>query len=303
MLGLAPFSRASSGCIGHGLLQSQCGFSLWRLLLVRSTGSRVSRLQELQHVGSAALPCGESSWIRDLTPDLCTGRRILKYWTTWEVPKSNTFQHWTPQFDRKRSNDLYFSCALFPIHQLILPALCYKYSQYPTISIHGHCFYLNSSLPTGHHAFSSSPIITSALKTVTRMMFSRPESDKPFFSWTEHTLRASLLCSKWTEVLTITHKTLPDLALNSLTSELSMALLSSSSGTAQAPCSSSVTSSQPLPQGLYKSCELCLNSSSPTYTWVLITSYRYLFRYHLTPETSSNDFCEMSSHSLLPYPS
>ena len=65
-------------------LQLCCaGFSLRWLLLLQSTGprahgfSRCSAWVALQHV--------ESSWTRDRTHVLCTGRQILNHWTTREV--------------------------------------------------------------------------------------------------------------------------------------------------------------------------------------------------------------------------
>ena len=70
------------------------GFSLWWLLLLRSTGSRRagfssggSRAQQLWRTGLFALRHVGSSQTRDGTRVPCTGRRILNHWATREVPQ------------------------------------------------------------------------------------------------------------------------------------------------------------------------------------------------------------------------
>ena len=87
----------------------QCdSFSLWWLLLLPSTGSEASWLQQLWHVGSVAAVQGsrgqaqlwrislvvrqhmESSQTRDQTRVPCTGRRILNHWTTREILNRET---------------------------------------------------------------------------------------------------------------------------------------------------------------------------------------------------------------------
>ena len=81
------------------------GFSLWRLLLLWCTGSRVWVLESivascgLSGCSSSALghrlsSCGAwafapkhvgSSWTKDWTPVSCVGRQILYHWTTREA--------------------------------------------------------------------------------------------------------------------------------------------------------------------------------------------------------------------------
>ena len=62
--------------------------------MLESMGSRASRLQQLQHTGSAVVPLGTwnlSSWIRDRTYDSGIGRWILNHWTTRQVPRLRIF--------------------------------------------------------------------------------------------------------------------------------------------------------------------------------------------------------------------
>ena len=73
-------------CTGSLQLQNM-GFSLWWLLLLRSTSSRVQRLQELWCVGFIALWHLESSQTRDQTHVPCIGWLILNHWATRESLK------------------------------------------------------------------------------------------------------------------------------------------------------------------------------------------------------------------------
>ena len=61
------------------------GFSLQGFSLLWSTGSRVHRLQYLQHVGLVAPQHVEPSQTRDRIHVPCPGRWIPNYWTTREV--------------------------------------------------------------------------------------------------------------------------------------------------------------------------------------------------------------------------
>ena len=82
------------------------GFSLWWLLLLRSTGSRRTcgmraqqlwltgsraQAQQLWHTGLVAPRHVGSSWTRDRTRVPCIGRWILNHCTTREVPQSFLF--------------------------------------------------------------------------------------------------------------------------------------------------------------------------------------------------------------------
>ena len=72
-----------SSCRELGLLSCcWCG-----LLLLRSTGSRVSGLQQLWYIGLVARWHGASSRTRDRTCVPCIGRWILIHWTTRGVQK------------------------------------------------------------------------------------------------------------------------------------------------------------------------------------------------------------------------
>ena len=68
----------------------QCaGFSLRRLLLLRSTGSRACGLQQMWCTGLVSPSHVESSWIRVGTHVPCIGRQVLNHWTTmkfWVLP-------------------------------------------------------------------------------------------------------------------------------------------------------------------------------------------------------------------------
>ena len=57
------------------------------LLLLKSTGSRVHRAQQLWHTGIVSLQHVESSLTRDRTHVSCIGRQTLNHWTTREVLK------------------------------------------------------------------------------------------------------------------------------------------------------------------------------------------------------------------------
>lgn len=156
--------------------------------------------------------------------------------------------------------------------QLMLPALLSKYSQYPTISIHLHCYYLSSDLLTGHHAVSSSPIT---------ICFKNSNQDDVFEAWVracrsypKNTLMASPLpqLMSWS----VNHDPQDPSRSSHL---LILWPLSPSPGATLASGSPSGTWSQPLPQGLCKYCELCLESSSPKYPRDLcFTSHRSLFK-------------------------
>ena len=65
-------------------------FSLWWLLLLRSTGSRV-QAQQLWRTGLAAPQHVGSSRTRDRTRVPCTGKQILNHCTTREVPAQRIF--------------------------------------------------------------------------------------------------------------------------------------------------------------------------------------------------------------------
>ena len=69
------------------------GFSLWWLLLLRSTGSRrmgfsshSTRAQQFWPTGLVAPQHVGSSWTRNQTRVPCIGKRILNHCTTSEVP-------------------------------------------------------------------------------------------------------------------------------------------------------------------------------------------------------------------------
>ena len=68
----------------------QMDFSLPRLLLLQSTGSR-AQAQQLWCTGLAAPRPVGSSWTRDRTHVPCIGRRILIHWTTRQVLRSLDF--------------------------------------------------------------------------------------------------------------------------------------------------------------------------------------------------------------------
>ena len=73
---------AASG--GYSLLWC-AGFSLQRLLLLQSPGSR-AQSQQLWRTGLVAPQPVGSSWTRDRTRVPCIGRRILNHCTTSKVP-------------------------------------------------------------------------------------------------------------------------------------------------------------------------------------------------------------------------
>ena len=76
---------AFSSCHEWELLSS-CGAQTFHYLhLLQSVDCRAHRLQLLRHSGLVALRHVESSWTKDRTYVLCTGRWILNHWTTREV--------------------------------------------------------------------------------------------------------------------------------------------------------------------------------------------------------------------------
>ena len=76
--------------VSGGYSSLRCaGFSLWWLLLLGSTGSKV-QAQHLWHMGLVALQHEGSSQIRDWTHVSCIGRRILHHWATREAPRIST---------------------------------------------------------------------------------------------------------------------------------------------------------------------------------------------------------------------
>ena len=87
--------QAFASCGEQGL-HPRCseGFSLWHLLLLRSTGStrtgfRSCSLWSLKYLGCtglAVLQHVESSQTRDQTHVPCIGRQIPNHWTTREAP-------------------------------------------------------------------------------------------------------------------------------------------------------------------------------------------------------------------------
>ena len=82
VLGLLCCVWAFSSCGEQGYSALRCSaFSLQGPPALQSTGSGVPGLQELWHVGSAALRLVESSRARDQTLVPCIGRQTFHRWT------------------------------------------------------------------------------------------------------------------------------------------------------------------------------------------------------------------------------
>ena len=123
---------------GYSSLQ-YTGFSLWRLLLYWSSGSRRAGFssgstwaQQLWPTGLVAPHHVESSWTRDWIHVSCIGRQILIHWATREVLLTGILKATTMSF--------HIDQTLFWVINFIMPVLyAYERRLYTQLKAEAKC--------------------------------------------------------------------------------------------------------------------------------------------------------------------